>query len=74
MSRGEIGFAGPGKAWSAKEQGEYLFKLAKKKPWMISVPVALMDGIIGIFDNLTKVFPNLEVSNPSICHRLVQTT
>lgn len=53
--------AGPGKAWSAKEQGEYLFKLAKRKPWLIGVPVALMDGIIGIFDNLIKVFPNLEV-------------
>lgn len=51
---------GPGKAWSAREQGEYLFKLAGKKPWLISVPVALMDGIIGIFDGLTKLFPNLE--------------
>ncbi len=53
--------AGPGKAWSAKEQGEYLFKLAGKKPWLIGVPVALMDGIISIFDGLTKIFPNLEV-------------
>lgn len=52
---------GPGKAWSAKEQGEYLFKLAGKKPWLIGVPVGLMDGIISIFDTLTKVFPNLEV-------------
>lgn len=56
-------FSGPGKAWSAKEQGEFLFKLAKKKPWLIGVPVGLMDGIISIFDTLTKVFPNLEVSS-----------
>jgi hypothetical protein len=28
---------------------------------MIGVPVALMDGIIGILDGLSKVFPNLEV-------------
>lgn len=53
---------GPGKAWSAKEQGEYLFKLAGKKPWLIGVPVGLMDAIISVFDNLTKIFPNLEDS------------
>lgn len=53
--------SGPGKAWSAKEQGEYLFKLAGKKPWLIGVPVGLMDGIISVFDGLTKLFPNLEV-------------
>jgi len=61
---------GPGKAWSAKEQGEYLFQLAGKKPWLIGVPVGLMDAIISVFDNLTKVFPNLEVHHhpPPICH------
>ena len=53
--------AGPGKAWSALEQGEYLFQLAERKPSFIKVPVALMDGIIGFLDLLAKVFPGLEV-------------
>lgn len=55
-------FAGPGKAWSAKEQGEYLFKLAGKKEKYVKAPIALMDGIIGFFDFLSKAFPALEVS------------
>lgn len=54
--------AGPGRAWSAKEQGEYLFKLAGKKERFISAPVGLMDGIISCFDGLTRFFPGLEVS------------
>ncbi len=53
--------AGPGKAWTALEQGEYLFELAERKPNFIKVPVALMDGIIGFLDLLAKVFPGLEV-------------
>ena len=52
---------GPGKAWSAREQGQYLFELAGRKPNFIQVPVALMDGIIGFLDLLAKVFPGLEV-------------
>ena len=54
-------FAGPGKAWSALEQGEYLFQLAERKPSFIKVPVALMDGIIGFLDFLTRILPGLEV-------------
>ena len=53
--------SGPGKAWTALEQGEYLFELAERKPFFIRVPVALMDGIIGFLDLLAKVFPGLEV-------------
>ncbi|CAL5219283.1 g1086 [Coccomyxa viridis] len=53
---------GPGKAWSALEQGEYLFQLAERKPSFIKVPVALMDGIIGFLDFLTRMFPGLEDS------------
>ena len=53
--------AGPGKAWSALEQGEYLFQLAERKPSFIKVPVALMDGIIGVLDFLARIFPGLEV-------------
>ena len=54
--------AGPGKAWSAKEQGEYLFELSGKKPKFIRAPIGLMDGIISVFDGLARVFPALEVS------------
>jgi divinyl chlorophyllide a 8-vinyl-reductase len=32
-------------------------------PKYFPVPIALMDGIIGIFDLLAKVFPGLEVSH-----------
>ncbi len=58
---GSRGNAGPGKAWTALEQGEYLFELAERKPSFIKVPVALMDGIIGFLDLLAKVFPGLQV-------------
>ena len=60
-----IGLAGPGKAWSARDQGQYLFELAGRKPNFIQVPVALMDGIISILDFFTKLFPGLEVRLPS---------
>eukprot|EP00891_Asterochloris_glomerata_P000760 jgi/Astpho2/760/Aster-00621 len=53
---------GPGKAWSAKEQGEYLFELSGKKPKFIRAPIGLMDGIISVFDGLARVFPALEDS------------
>ena len=62
------GATGPGKAWTALEQGEYLFELAERKPFFIRVPVALMDGIIGFLDLLAKVFPGLEARcPPSLC-------
>ncbi|KAK9805345.1 hypothetical protein WJX73_004487 [Symbiochloris irregularis] len=51
---------GPGRAWSARDQGQFLFELAGRKPNFIQVPVALMDGIIGFLDLLSKVFPGLE--------------
>lgn len=59
--------SGPGRAWSARDQGQYLFELAGRKPNFIQVPVALMDGIIGILDFLTRLFPNLEVGVTSEC-------
>ncbi len=52
---------GPGKALSALDQANMLFEIAGQKKWTIGVPVALMDGIIGIFDGLAKVFPGLQV-------------
>lgn len=53
---------GPGKALSAKEQADILFRLTGLPPKYFPVPIALMDGIIGIFDLLAKVFPQLEDS------------
>ena len=57
------GCAGPGKAWTAREQGEYLFELAGRRPSFIQVPVALMDGIIGCLDALARIFPGLEAGS-----------
>ena len=54
-------FPGPGKAYTAKEQAELLFELAGRKPKYISVPVALMDGIIGFLDFLARFIPSMEV-------------
>eukprot|EP00873_Tetraselmis_striata_P046049 jgi/Tetstr1/466313/TSEL_010845.t2 len=53
---------GPGKAYSAREQGEMIFKLTGKKENFFPVPIELMDGVIGIFDFLARFFPNLEDS------------
>jgi divinyl chlorophyllide a 8-vinyl-reductase len=38
-----------------------LFSILGKEPKYFSVPVALMDGIIGFFDFLARFFPSLEV-------------
>lgn len=51
---------GPGEALTAKDQAEMLFRILNIKPNYFPVPVALMDGIIGIFDFLAKLFPSLE--------------
>ena len=52
---------GPGEALTALDQANMLFRITGKKPWYFPVPVALMDGIIGIFDGLASIFPQLEV-------------
>ncbi len=52
---------GPSKAYTAKQQADLIFELANLKPKYFPVPVALMDGIISIFDFLAQYFPNLEV-------------
>ena len=57
---------GPGKAWTALEQGEYLFQLAKRKPSFIKVPVGLLDGIIGILDFVGRVVPQWEVRSEAL--------
>ncbi|KAL4527498.1 hypothetical protein Ndes2526A_g08719 [Nannochloris sp. 'desiccata'] len=51
---------GPGPALTARDQADMLFRLTGKKTNYFPVPLALMDGIIGIFDFLVKIFPQLE--------------
>ncbi|KAI3428321.1 hypothetical protein D9Q98_006701 [Chlorella vulgaris] len=51
---------GPGQALTAKDQAEMLFDILGKPPKYFPVPVALMDGIIGLLDLLAKVFPGLK--------------
>ncbi len=51
---------GPGEALSARQQGEMLFKALGKKPWMISLPIALMDLPVGCLEFLSGTFPSLE--------------
>lgn len=53
---------GPGPALTALDQGQMLFDLTGRKPWFFPVPVAVMDGAIGLFDWLASVFPSLEDS------------
>ena len=51
---------GPGDALSARQQGEMLFKALGKKPWMISLPIALMDVPVGVLEFLSQRFPALQ--------------
>lgn len=53
--------AGPGNAYTAKEQAEMLFRLAGKEPKYISVPVGLMDAIIAAMEFVGKAFPSVMV-------------
>jgi divinyl chlorophyllide a 8-vinyl-reductase len=53
---------GPGRAMTAKDQADALFRLASVKPNYFPVPVALMDGIISILDFFAKFFPQMEDS------------
>ena len=52
---------GPGAALSSRDQANLLFDIAGRPPKYFPVPVALMDGIIGLFDFLAKIFPGLAV-------------
>ena len=53
---------GPGEALTALDQGQMLFDITGRKPWFFPVPVAVMDGAIGMFDFLASIFPQLEDS------------
>ena len=55
---------GPGKAYTAREQAEMLFELARREPKFISVPVGLMDFIIGAMETIGKVIPSVGVREP----------
>jgi divinyl chlorophyllide a 8-vinyl-reductase len=50
---------GPGPAITPREQGECLFKLLGRTPRFREVPVALLDGIIGVLGMLGHVVPAL---------------
>jgi divinyl chlorophyllide a 8-vinyl-reductase len=63
---------GPGEALTAKDQAELLFRILGKEPKYFPVPVALMDGIIGILDLLAKIFPGLKVGSGWRGSRCVQ--
>ncbi|WP_353132429.1 NAD(P)H-binding protein [Limnohabitans sp.] len=48
---------GPGSAITPRQQGEYLFQLLGKEPRFKSVPVGLMDVIIGALNVVGKLIP-----------------
>jgi len=48
---------GPGPAMTPREQGAYLFQLLGKTPRFKSVPVGLLDVIIGLLSVMGKVIP-----------------
>ena len=48
---------GPGPAITPRQQGEYLFQLLGKEPRFKSVPVGLMDVIIGALNVVGKLVP-----------------
>lgn len=50
---------GPGKAQTPREQGEALFALVGRTPAFREVPVAILDGIIGVLGALGRVIPPL---------------
>jgi divinyl chlorophyllide a 8-vinyl-reductase len=51
---------GPGRALTALDQANMLFDITGRPSNLFPVPVALMDGIIGLLDLLAKVFPQLK--------------
>ena len=50
---------GPGDAITPRAQGEHLFALFGKAPRFREVPVAMLDGIIGVLGTLGHVVPKL---------------
>ena len=50
---------GPGEAITPRQQGEHLFALLGRKPRFRSVPVAMLDAIIGVLGTGARVLPGL---------------
>ena len=50
---------GPGPAITPRSQGEMLFSLLGRPPRFRSIPVALLDGIVGGLDALGRIAPSL---------------
>lgn len=51
---------GPGKAVTAKEQGELIFELLGREPKFKTMPIQIFDLIIPVLTMLSKIFPKLE--------------
>ena len=51
---------GPGAALSARQQADLLFQALNRKPRLLSVPIALMDGPIALLNGLSRLFPGLQ--------------
>jgi divinyl chlorophyllide a 8-vinyl-reductase len=50
---------GPGEAITPRQQGEQLFALTGRAPRFKQVPIALLDGIIGVLGTAGRVLPSL---------------
>ena len=50
---------GPGPALSNHQQAEILFRILDRPLLTISVPLALMDAAVAVFDSLAHILPNL---------------
>jgi divinyl chlorophyllide a 8-vinyl-reductase len=50
---------GPGDAITPRQQGEFLFALLRRPPLFRSVPLALLDGIVGALGMAARVAPRL---------------
>ncbi len=50
---------GPGDAITPRQQGEFLFALMRRPPLFRSVPLALLDGIVGAIGIAARVAPHL---------------
>lgn len=48
---------GPGSAVTPKEQAELLFRLLKREPKFVKVPIEIMDGAIGVLGFFAKFIP-----------------
>ena len=50
---------GPGPAITPREQGERLFALLGRPPRFRSVPLGLLDGVVGLLSGLSRIAPSL---------------